>query len=60
MFTACSLWYKAPTMLPAGDQLSEIINKIAIVASGWLFILFNADMFMCPDTTVIFDMRCSR
>jgi hypothetical protein len=45
------VWYKAPTMLPAGDQDEvelvitssveriEIINKIINVASSWLFIL---------------------
>jgi len=45
------LWYKAPTLLPAGDQdgrnyrpkhveLIEFINnKIIIVAPSWLFIL---------------------
>ena len=58
-----SLWYKAPTMLPAGDQdetepvpedgrnyrpkhveLIEIVNKIIIVTSIWLFILL--DMYL--------------
>ena len=54
-----SLWYKAPTMLPAGIvcalyhslpedgrncpskhvELIEIVNKIIIVASSWLFVL---------------------
>jgi len=70
-----SLWYKEPTMQPAGDQqaassvlyttsckhslallrmgeiiarnvqLIEIINKIIIVASSWLFILLNNELF---------------
>jgi len=43
------VWYKAPTVLPAGDQdevelvitssveLIEIINKIINVASSWRF-----------------------
>jgi len=44
------MWYKAPTMLPAGSivgaryrskhvELIEIFNKIIIFASSWLFIL---------------------
>jgi len=46
-----SLWYKAPKFLPAGGyrqaetsvfRLIEIVNKIIIVASSWLFILLYA------------------